>query len=144
MTIYSFCLTFSILNQTVVPCLVLTVASWPAYRFPRRQVRWSDISIFLRISHSLLWSIHSRCLVNEAEVDAFVEFPCFFHDPVNVANWLSGSSAFPKHSLYIWKFLVHVLLKPGLDNFEHYSPSVWDECNCLVVWMLFGIAFLWD
>ena len=52
--------------------------------------------------------------------------------------------AFSKSSLNIWKFIVHVLLKPGLENFEHYFASVWDEWNCVVVWALFGIAFLWD
>ena len=56
----------------------------------------------------------------------------------------SGSSAFSKSSLKIRKFLVHILLKPGLKNFEHYFVSVWDECNCAVVWIIFGIAFLWD
>ena len=56
----------------------------------------------------------------------------------------SGSSAFSKSSLNIWKFTVHILLKPGLENFEHYFTSVWDECNCVVVWAFFGIAFLWD
>ena len=55
---------------------------------------------------------------------------------------ISGSSFFPKSSLNIWKFLVHVLLKPGLENFEHYFASVWDELNCLVVWAFFGSAFL--
>ena len=53
-------------------------------------------------------------------------------------------SAFSKTSLNIWKFTVHVLLKPGLENFGHYFTSVWDECNCVVVWTFFGIAFLWD
>ena len=57
---------------------------------------------------------------------------------------ISGSCAFSKTSLNIWKFMVHVLLKPGLENFEHYFTSVWDECNCVVVWAFFGIAFLWD
>ena len=61
----------------------------------------------------------------------------------NVGNFVSGSSAFSKSSLNIWKFMVHVLLKPGLD-FEHYFASLWDECNCAVVLTLFGIAFLWD
>jgi len=56
---------------------------------------------------------------------------------------ISGSSAFSKTSLNIWKFMVHVLLKPGLENFEHYFTSVWNECNCVVVWAFFGIAFLW-
>ena len=83
-------------------------------------------------------------VVNKAEVDVFLELSCFFHDPADVGNLLSGSSAFSKTSLNIRKFTVHVLLKPGLENFEHYFTSMWDECNCVVVWMFFGITFLWD
>ena len=56
---------------------------------------------------------------------------------------ISGSSDFSKFSLNIWKFIVHILLKPSLENFEHYFASVWDECNCAVVWAFFGIAFVW-
>ena len=62
-------------------------------------------------------------LVNQAEIDVFLELSCFF-DSVDVGNLISGSSAFSKTSLNIWKFIVHVLLKPGLENFEHYSTSV--------------------
>ena len=62
--------------------------------------------------------------VNEADVDVFLEFSCFFYDPVDVGNLISGSSAFSKFSLNIWKFLVHVLLKPSLENFEHYFASL--------------------
>ena len=62
----------------------------------------------------------------------------------DVGYLISGSFAFSKTSLNIWNFMVHVLLKPGLENFEHYFASVWDECNCAVVWAFFGIAFLWD
>ena len=62
--------------------------------------------------------------VVEAEVDAFLELSCFFDDPADVGNLVSGSSAFSKPSLNIWKFTVHVLLKPGLENFEHYFTSV--------------------
>ena len=65
-----------------------------------------------------------------------------FHDPADIGNLICGSSAFSKTSLNIWKFTVHVLLKPGLDNFEHFFASVWDECHCAVVWSFFGIAFL--
>ena len=83
-------------------------------------------------------------IVNKAEVDDFLEVSCFFHDPANVDNLIPGSSAFSKTSLNIWKFIVHILLKPGLENFEHYFTSMWDECNCVVVWALFAIAFLWD
>ena len=63
-------------------------------------------------------------IVNKAEIDVFLELSCFFDDPVNVGNLNSGSSAFSKTSLNIWKFTVHVLLKPGLENFEHYLPRV--------------------
>ena len=83
-------------------------------------------------------------IVNTAEIDVFLELSCFFHDPANVGNLMPGLSAFSKTSLNIWKFTVHVLLKPGLDNCEHYFTRVWDECNCAVVWAFFGIAFLWD
>ena len=83
-------------------------------------------------------------IVNKAEVDIFLELSCFFYDPTHVVNLISGSFAFSKFSLSIWKFSVHVLLKPCLNNFEHYFASVWDECNCVVVWTFFGIAILWD
>ena len=80
-------------------------------------------------------------IVNKAKVDVFLELSCFFNDPADVGNLISCSSAFLKTSLNIWKFTVHVLLKPGLENFEHYFTSMWDECNCAVVWAFFGIAF---
>ena len=78
------------------------------------------------------------------EVDVFLEFSCFFYDPTYVDSLISGSYAFSKSSLNIWKFTVHILLKPGLENLEHYFASVWDECNCAVAWAFFDIAFLWD
>ena len=83
-------------------------------------------------------------IVNKAEIDAFLKVSCFFHDPADVGNLISGSSAFSQSSLNIWTFMVHILLKRGLENFEHYFTSMWDECNCAVVWAFFGIAFLWD
>ena len=66
------------------------------------------------------------------------------YDPRDVGNLLPGSSAFSKSSLNIWKSLVHILLKLGLENFEYYFSSMWSECNCAVVWTFFGIALLWD
>ena len=81
---------------------------------------------------------------NKAEIDIFLELSSFFHDPVDVGNLISGSSAFSKTSLNIREFTIHVLLKPGLQNFEHYFTSVRDERNCAVVWAFFGIVFLWD
>ena len=88
--------------------------------------------------------IHTVQGFNKAEVDVFLELSCFFDNPMDVGNLTSGSSAFSKSSLNIWKFMVHILLKSGLENFEYYFASVWDECNCVVVWTFFGIAFLWD
>ena len=93
-------------------------------------------------------------VVNKTKVDVFLEVSCFFYHPGDVGNLVSSSSAFSKGSftsgslnafsiLNIW-FSVHMLLKPCLQNFEHYIASVWDECNCAVVWAFFGIAFLWE
>ena len=79
----------------------------------------------------LFHAVRDFGIINKADV--FLELSCFFYDPMDVVNLTSGSSAFSKSSLNIWKFTVHVLLKPGLENFEHYFASVWDECNCAVV-----------
>ena len=92
----------------------------------------------------LIHTVKDFGIVNKAEVDVSLELSCFFHDLTDAGNLMSGSSAFSKCSLNIWKFTVHVLLKSGLGNFEHYFASVWDECNCVVIWASFGIAFLWD
>ena len=139
---------FPIWKQSAVPCLVLTVASWPAYRFLRRQIKWSGIPISLRIYHSLLWSPQSKGfgVVNKAELSFF------FDDPTDIGNLISGSSALSKSSLSIWRFTVHLLLKNLfnlLENFEHYFASVWDEGNCAVVWEslawpFFGIGMKTD
>ena len=83
-------------------------------------------------------------IVNKTEVDVFLGLFCFFDDPEDVGSLISGSSAFSKSSSNIWKFTVHVLLKPDLENFDYYFASIWDECICAVVWAVFGIAFLWD
>ena len=136
---------FPIWNHSVVPCPVLTVASWPAYRFLKRQVRWSGIPISWRIFHSLLCihRVKSLGVVNKAEADVFMQLS-FFLWSKGFGNLISSISAFSKTSLNIWKFTVHVLLKPGSENFEHYFANIWDECNCEVVWASFGLAFLWD
>ena len=72
----------------------------------------------------VICTVKGFSVVNEAEVDVFLECPCFLYDPVDVGNWISGSSAFSKSNLNIWNFSVHVLLKPRLENFEHYFASM--------------------
>ena len=76
------------------------------------------------ISFRIFHTVKGFGIVNEAEIDVFLELSCFFNDPTDVGNLISGSSAFSKTSLNIWKFTVHILLKPGLENFEHYFTSM--------------------
>ena len=72
----------------------------------------------------VIHTVKGFSIVNEAQVDVFLELSCFFYDPTDVDNLISGSSAFSKSSLNIWKFSVHILLKPSLENFEHYVASI--------------------
>ena len=96
-------------NLSIVPCQVLTVASWPEYRFHREQVRWSGIPVSWRIfQFVVIHTVKGFGRVHKAEVDVFLELSCFFDDPMGVGNLISGSSAFSKTSLNICKFLVHV------------------------------------
>ena len=86
-------------------------------------------------------------IVNKAERDVFLELSCFFDDPADVGNLISGSSAFSESSLKIWKFTVHVLLKRGLGNFEHYFASMWDWmqlCSSLsILWHCLSLGLEW-
>ena len=85
----------------------------------------SGITISLRIFHSLLrYRVKDFGIINKAEVDVFLEFSCLFEYPTDVGNWISRSSPYSKPSLNIWEFSVHILLKPGLENFEHYFASM--------------------
>ena len=81
----------------------------------------------------MIHRVQGFSVVNEVEVDVFLEFFCFFYDSVDVGNLISDSSAFSKSSLYICKFLVHVLLKPSLKDFEHYLANIRNEHSCVVV-----------
>ena len=72
----------------------------------------------------VIYTVKGFSIVNKAEVDVFLELSCFFDDSADIGNLISGSSDFSKTSLNIWRFTVHVLLKPGLENFEHYFTSV--------------------
>ena len=100
-------------NFESVHCSISSsVSSCPTYRCFRRQVMWSGIPISLRIfQFVVIKTVKSFSIVNEAKVDVFLELPCFLHDPTNAGNFISGSSAPLKPTLYIWKFLVHIVLK---------------------------------
>ena len=114
---------FPVWNQSVVSCPVLTCFLTCTQI---SQVRWSGIPISFKnfpqfiVSHT----VKGFGTVNKAEVDLFLELSCFLDDPTDVGNLISGSPGFSKYRLNIWKFTVHVLLKPGLENFEHYFASM--------------------
>ena len=137
---------FSIWNQFCVPCLVLSVRSWPASNFFRSQVRWSGSPISLRIFHCFLWSAQSKALTWSMKQNQLFFWnslafsmmqrvlPIWSLVPLQFLNpaWTSGSSRFT-----YW-------LKPTLENFQHYFANVWNECNCAVVWTFFGTTIPWD
>ena len=133
---------FPVLNQSIVPCLVLTVASWPAYRFLRRQVSGVVFpSLYKNFpKFVVIHTVKGFGIVNKVEVDVFLELSCFYCHPLDAGNLIPGSSAFSKFSLNIWEFLVHILLKPNLGNSEHYFTSMWNESHCVIDWTFFGIA----
>ena len=93
------------------------------------QVVWYSHLFYNVPQFIVIHTIKDFGIVNKAEVHVFLELYCFFDDPADVAKLISGSSAFSKTSLNIWNFTVHILLKPGLENFKRYFTSVWDECN---------------
>ena len=104
---------FSILSQSIVLYRVLTIASWSAYRFLRRQVRQSGIHICLRPFHSLLWSTQLNKgfeVVDETEVDIFLELPSFLYEPANFGNLVSDSSSFSKPSLDTWEYRMGIYI----------------------------------
>ena len=126
---------------------VLTVASWPIYIEISQEtgkVIWYSHLFQNFPQFIVIHTVKGFGILNKAQIDVLLELSCFFHDPVDVGNLISGSSSFSKTSLDIWKFTVHILLKPGLENFEHYFTSMWDECNCALVWAFVSSAFLWD
>ena len=135
---------FPVLIQSIVPCKFLTVASWLTYRFLRKYIRWSSIPICLKIFHGFCDPQTQRRLRSQwSRSGCFSGIPCFQYDPMNVDSLISGSSAFSELNLYIWEFLVQILLKPTLKDFEDNLTSMWNENNCLVVWTFFGTALLW-
>ena len=120
-------------------CCLLT---WVQISQEVGQVLWYSHLLKNFLQFVVILTVEGFGIVSEAKLDIFLELSCCFDDPADVGNLISCSSAFSKCSLNIWKFMVHILLKPGLENFKHYFASVWDECNRTVVWTFFGIAFL--
>ena len=137
---------FPIRKQSIVSCVVLTVVSWTCTQVSQEagKVAWYFQLLKNFPQFVVIHKVKGFGVVNEAEIDIFLEFSCFFCDPMGVGNLTSCFSVFSKSSLYIWKFSAHILLKPSLKDFGHYLASMWDECNCVVVWTFFGIALLWD
>ena len=143
MTIYSLDTPLAVLIESIVPCYVLTVVSWSAYRFLRRQVRWSNIPISFKNFHSFC-DPHKGFSVVIEEMDVSLKLPFFFCDATNVGSLIPGSAALSKLSLHIWKLSVHILLKTSLKDFEDNLTNIGNEHNCMVICMFFGTALLWD
>ena len=129
---------FPIWNHSVVPCPVLTCfLTCRQISQEAGKVVWYSHLLKNFPQFVVIYTVKGFGIVNKAEVDVFLEFSCFFNDLTDIGNLTSGSSAFLKSSLNIWKFPVHVLLKPGLDNFEHYFTNVrWVQlCGSLnILW----------
>ena len=120
-------------NQSIVPCPVLTVPSWPAYRFLGGRSCGLVFPSHEKFS-TVCCDPHKQRLgiVNKAEVDVFLELSCFFNDPTDVGNFISGSFAFSKSGLSTWRFMVHILLKPGLEvGRGNLFQSTWEFLRCI-------------
>ena len=97
--------------------------------------------LFKNFQFAVIHIVKDFSIVNEAEVDDFLELPCFLHDPTNVDDLISGFSAFSKPSLSIWKSSVQILLKPSLKDIGHNLASMWNENNCMVVGIFLALPF---
>ena len=119
MTIYSLDVLLFLFGISLCP--VLNIAYRPVLQISQEagQVVW-----YSHLFQIVIHTFKGIGIVNEAEIDVFLELSCFFYDPTDAGNLISGSSAFSKSNLNIWEFTVHVLLKPGLENFEHYFTSM--------------------
>ena len=128
----------SILNQSVIPYKVLAVACWPAYMFLRRQVRWSGITIS--------WRIFQIFVIHTITDFSVVSETGRYFSGIALIQWMLATWSPSCSCLNIWKFSVHVVLKPSLGDFEHNLTSMGNEFNCLVVWAFFSTLLLgnWD
>ena len=135
---------FSILNQSVVPDRVLTVASWSTYKVSKETGKMVWYSHLFESSPQfvMIHTVKYFRVVNETQVDIFLEFPCFLYDPVNVDNLISGSSAFSKPNLDIWKFFLCIMLNSKMQDFKYVLTSVGDEHSCLMLRTFFITTLL--
>ena len=136
------------LNLSELRELVMDREAWCAaiHGVTKSQTRLSDwTELNWRIfQFVVIHIVKGFSVVNEVEINAFMDFCCLFYNPTYVGNLISGSFAFLKFSLYTWKFLVHILLKPSLKDCEHFIASMWNECNCVMVLTFLGICLsLW-
>ena len=145
MTLYSF--TYSFSNYDPVHCFMSTsnccFLTCIQISHEGGQVVWYSHLFQNFPQFTVIHTVKGFGIVNEAEVDVFLEFLCIFNDLMDVGNLISGSSASWKPNVYIWKFLVCILLNPSLKIFEYYLASMWNESNCMVPRIFFDIAFLW-
>ena len=138
MTIYSFpdlepvCCSVSSSNCCFLTCIQISQEAGKMVWYSHLSKNFPQFVV--------IHAVKGFSIVNEAEVDVFWNSLAFSMIQWIVGNLISGSSPFFKSSLYIWKLSVHIILKPRLENFEHYLASMWSECNCAVVWTFFGQA----
>ena len=140
--IYPWCIPFPIWNQSIVPCVVLTclLTCIQVSQETDKVVWYSHLFKNFVVCYDPLSQRLSRGQWNRSRF--FLEFLCFFYDPMDIRSMISGSSAFLKSSLYICRFSVHVLLKSSLKDFEHYLASMWNEHSCTKYEHSLGLPFL--
>ena len=139
-----WCTPFPIWNYCIVPCLVLT-SFFTCIQVAQETGKavWYSHVLKNFPQFVVIHMVKGFSIVNEAEVDIFLELPCFFYDPMDVGSLISDSSAFSKSSLYIWIFLVHLLLKPNLKDFEHEPARMGNEHNLNILWHCISLGLEW-
>ena len=136
---------FPVLDQVVIPCPSANCCFLTYIQICQEtsKVDWYSYLFKNFPQFVVIHTVKGFSVVNKIDFFFWISL-CFLFVPTNVGSLISGSSALSKPSLYIWKFLVHILLKLSFKDFEHYLPSMWNKHNCMIVWTFLCIAFLWD